>query len=82
MRPLSKRIIAIAAAFGEEQKAEILYESNAHFRALCDDLQELIEFREMLPNGQQSCQPMPDCDQLIAELVGELRQYLKRSRLD
>lgn len=79
MQPLPKRITAIAAAFGAEQKAVQLYRRSSHFRTLCDDLQEVIELSEAHSKERQDPQVIAEYDRLIADLVGELRNYLQHA---
>ncbi|PSC05569.1 hypothetical protein SLNSH_08270 [Alsobacter soli] len=76
---MHKRIIAIAAAFGAEQRAADLYARSPGFRTLCDDLAEVIRLSETLPRTPENAVAATEYDRLVAELVGELREYVRNA---
>ncbi|WP_406857552.1 hypothetical protein ABEG18_08915 [Alsobacter sp. KACC 23698] len=76
---MHKRIVAIAAAFGAERRAAELYAHSPGFQTLCDDLEEVIRLSETLPQTPENAAALAECDRLVAELVGELRDYVKHA---
>jgi hypothetical protein len=75
---MDKRIVALAATFGNHGRLDALYADSSEFRGLCSDLEEVMQHIEALPRTPENTLAAAEYGRLMADLIDELRDYMAK----